>query len=70
MERRRRPSPQVRLRHEQANEVESNSPPSPGRIRSQRQKWQAVQGEVFQALLRYTTHIDTSHPKDDWSYEE
>lgn len=20
--------------------------------------------------LRYTTHIDTSHPRDDWDYQE
>ena len=29
-----------------------------------------MQGKVVIIQLRYTTHIDTSHPKDDWNYTQ
>ena len=29
-----------------------------------------MSGEVDMDLVRYTSHIDTAHPKDDWGYEE
>ena len=29
-----------------------------------------MQGTVKSILFRYINHIDTSHPKDEWSYED
>ena len=50
--------------------MESHRPQIAGIIWSERQKWQAMQREVAFERLRYTSHIDTSYPKDDWTCEE
>lgn len=58
---------EVRVRDEQADQVEPHLATVAGGVRGEGKEWQAVQGKVELGLLRYTGHIDTSHPKEDWT---